>query len=139
MSGLRSSTYSSSFLRETSLASRCFVPRCTDDELRGLASNLTPRNAVHFSDAQAEAHREIEEEVPLRLESKHALEQLVSLLLGVPVHVWLRHRLHRDVRHVLELAALPQESEYRPNENEMLVDRFRSEMLPKLRLQAIER
>jgi len=97
------------------------------------------RHCVHLSRPQPEPRREVVEEVPLRLEAKHALEQQVSLLLGVPIHVRLGHRFHRNIRHAPKLGALPKKTQRCPNQYQMLVDRLRSEVNRKRTLESIER
>lgn len=97
------------------------------------------RDRAHFPRPQPEPRREVVEEVPLRLEAKDALEQLVPLLLGVPVHVSLGHRFHRNVRHAPKLAALPQEAKRCAYQYQVLVDRLRPEVLGQRLLERIER
>ena len=69
------------------LALNCWI----DDGPRRLSSELTMRDCAHLPPTHPEPRREGVEEIPLRLEAKHALEKLVPLLSGVPVHVRLDH------------------------------------------------
>ncbi|MDP8998700.1 MAG: hypothetical protein M3O46_01165 [Myxococcota bacterium] len=82
-----------------------------DDEPSGLASDLTMLDGVDFAGTQAQPHRQVVEEIPLRLQTKHACEELVAFRLRVPVHVRLGDRLHGHVRHGPKPTALSKESE----------------------------
>jgi len=117
------------------LALNCWI----DDGPRRLSSELTMRDCAHLPPTHPEPRREGVEEIPLRLEAKHALEKLVLLLSGVPVHVRLDHHFHRNVRQAPKLAALPKEAKRCAYANQMLVDRLRPEMFGQRLFEGIQR
>src|SRR5260370_41045145 len=96
------------------------------------------RDRVQLSRARAKARGEVIEEIPLRLEAKEPREQAVSLLLGVPVHVPVRHRLQRNVRDGLESAALPKKAKYGADKNQMMVDGSRPQVGRQRRIEGIQ-
>jgi hypothetical protein len=110
-----------------------------DDKTWGVAPNLMTSNRVDLARAQAQADCKVVKEIPLRLKTKEAREQLVPLLLRVPIDVRLGHGLHRYVRHTPKPSTRPKEAKYGSNKDKVLIDRLGPKMPGQGLLEGVQR